>query len=79
MTYVASSFNFSPNSNRSLKYYTVEIVTFDGESFTEEVEALSIGDDYLTARIGMSLSPEYRSTALWRSMCVMKIFRSHHF
>ncbi|MDY4811958.1 MAG: DpnD/PcfM family protein [Muribaculaceae bacterium] len=41
MTYVASSFNFSPISNRRLKYYTVEIVTFNGESFTEEVEARS--------------------------------------
>ncbi len=27
------------NSNRKLKYYSVEVITFDGESYTIEVEA----------------------------------------
>ena len=31
----------SLNSNRSLKYYSVEVITFDGDSYTEEVEARS--------------------------------------
>ena len=28
-------------SNRKLKYYSVEVITFDGESYTIEVEARS--------------------------------------
>ena len=32
-------FDSSLNSNRSLKCYTVEVITFDGESYTEEIEA----------------------------------------
>ena len=32
-------FGSSLNSNRKLKYFSVEVITFDGESFTEEVEA----------------------------------------
>lgn len=43
------------------------------------VEVLIIGDDYLTARVGMSLLSEYRSTSLRKSSCAMMIFRSHHF
>ena len=39
MTYVSSIFNSSLNSNRKLKYFSVEVITFDGESYTEEVEA----------------------------------------
>lgn len=39
MTYVSNLFNSSLNSNRSLKFFTVEIMTFGGESYTEEVEA----------------------------------------
>ena len=39
MTYVSSIFNDSLTSNRKLKYFSVEVITFDGESFTEEVEA----------------------------------------
>ena len=31
--------NSSLNSNRKLKYFSVEVITFDGESYTEEVEA----------------------------------------
>ena len=31
----------SLNSNRSLKYYSVEVITFDGDSITVEVEARS--------------------------------------
>ncbi len=41
MTYVSQNFNNSLTSNRRLKYFTIEIVTFDGDSFTEEVEARS--------------------------------------
>lgn len=41
MTYVSNIFNSSLNANRSLKYYSVEVITFDGESFTTEVEARS--------------------------------------
>lgn len=32
-------FDSSLNSNRSLKCFTVEVITFDGESYTEEIEA----------------------------------------
>ena len=39
MTYVSNIFSSSLNSNRKLKYYSVEVITFDGESYTEEVEA----------------------------------------
>ena len=39
MTYVSNIFNSSLNSNRKLKYFSVEVITFDGESYTEEVEA----------------------------------------
>ncbi len=41
MTYVSNIFSSSLNSNRKLKYYSVEVITFDGESFTTEVEARS--------------------------------------
>ncbi len=41
MTYVSNIFNSSLNSNRSLKDYSVEVITFDGESITVEVEARS--------------------------------------
>ena len=39
MTYVSNIFNSSLNSNRKLKYFSVEVITFNGESFIEEVEA----------------------------------------
>ena len=39
MTYVSNIFNSSFNSNRKLKYFSVEVITFDGDSYTEEVEA----------------------------------------
>ena len=32
-------FDSSLNSNRSLKYFSVEVITFDGDSYTEEIEA----------------------------------------
>jgi hypothetical protein len=32
-------FDSSLNSNRKLKYFSVEVITFDGESYTIEVEA----------------------------------------
>ena len=41
MTYVSSIFNDSLTSNRKLKYYSVEVITFDGESYMTEVEARS--------------------------------------
>lgn len=34
-------FGSSLNSNRKLKYFSVEVITFDGDSYTEEVEARS--------------------------------------
>lgn len=39
MTYVSNNFSSSLNSNRNLKYFSVEVITFDGESYMEEVEA----------------------------------------
>ena len=39
MTHVMNIFDSSLNSNRKLKYFSVEVITFDGESYTEEVEA----------------------------------------
>lgn len=37
MTHVMNIFSSSPDS--SIKYYSVEVITFDGESYTEEIEA----------------------------------------
>lgn len=39
MTHVINIFDSSLNSTRSLKSYTVEVITYDGESYTEEIEA----------------------------------------
>ena len=39
MTYVSNIFSSSLNSNRKLKYFTIEVITFNGESYTEEIEA----------------------------------------
>ena len=41
MTYVSNFFSSSLNSNRKLKFFTVEVITFDGESFFSEVKARS--------------------------------------
>ncbi len=41
MTYVNNIFSSSLNSNRRQKYYTVEVITYDGESYIEEVIARS--------------------------------------
>lgn len=41
MTYVSSIFNSSLNSNRKIKYFSVEVITFDGDSITVEVEVRS--------------------------------------
>ena len=38
MTHVMNIFG-SSLSNRKLKYFSVEVITFNGESYTEEVEA----------------------------------------
>ena len=32
-------FDSSLNSNSSIKYYSVEVITYDGDSYTEEIEA----------------------------------------
>lgn len=39
MTHVMNIFGSSRNSNRSNKYYSVEVITFDGDSYMEEIEA----------------------------------------
>ena len=39
MTHVMNIFDSSLISNRKLIYFSVEVITFDGESYTEEVEA----------------------------------------
>ena len=39
MTHVMNIFGSSLNSNRKLKYFSVEVITFDGDSYMEEVEA----------------------------------------
>ena len=39
MTYVMSIAAASLNSNNALKYWTIEVITFDGESVIVEVEA----------------------------------------
>ena len=41
MTYVSNFFSSSLNSNHKLKFFTVEVITFDGESYISEVEARS--------------------------------------
>ncbi len=41
MTHVMNIFNSSLNSDSSNKYFSVEVITFDGDSYTEEVEARS--------------------------------------
>ena len=32
-------FDSSLNSNSSIKYYSVEVITYNGDSYTEEIEA----------------------------------------
>ena len=44
MTHVMNIFDSSLNSNRKLKYFSVEVINFDGESYTEEVEARDAED-----------------------------------
>ena len=39
MTYVLNTPSLSLNANRRLKYFNVEIVTFNGDSYMEEIEA----------------------------------------
>ena len=41
MTHVMNIFDSSLNSNRKLKYFSVEVITFDGESEIVYVEANS--------------------------------------
>lgn len=49
MTYVRSIFNNSLNSNRNLKYFSVKVITYDGESYTTEVEARTADEAMLKA------------------------------
>ena len=49
MIYVRSIFNNSLNSNRNLKYFSVEVITYDGESYTTEVEARTADEAMLMA------------------------------
>ncbi len=44
MTYVSNIFSSSLNSNRRLKYFSVEVITFDGDSYSVEVEAHNGGE-----------------------------------
>lgn len=39
MTHVSNIFASSLDSDRKPKYYSVEVITFDGDSYTVEVEA----------------------------------------
>lgn len=39
MTHVINLYCSSLDSNRKLKCYTIEVITFDGESYIEEIEA----------------------------------------
>ena len=39
MTHVMNIFDSSLISNSSIKYYSVEVITYDGDSYTEEIEA----------------------------------------
>ena len=39
MTYVSNNFSSSLNFNSRRKYFTVEVITFDGESYCVEIEA----------------------------------------
>ena len=41
MTHVSNNFSSSLNSNRKLKYFPVDVITFDGESEIVYVEANS--------------------------------------
>lgn len=41
MTHVMNIFDSTLNSNRKLKYFSVEVITFDGDSISIEVEARS--------------------------------------
>lgn len=41
MTFVITSSSISLPVKNKVKYFTVEIVTFDGESYTEEIIARS--------------------------------------
>lgn len=39
MTHVMNIFDSSLNSDSSNKYFSVEVITFDGDSYMEEIEA----------------------------------------
>ncbi len=39
MTHVTNNFSSSLNSTRKNKYFTVEVITFDGDSYIEEIIA----------------------------------------
>ena len=44
MTHVINLFSSSLDSSRQLKCYTIEVITFDGESYIEEIEARNAED-----------------------------------
>lgn len=44
MTHVINLYRSSLDSNRKLKCYTIEVITYDGESYIEEVEAHNADD-----------------------------------
>lgn len=39
MTYVSNNSTISLPTNRKMKFFSVEVITFDGESYSEEIEA----------------------------------------
>lgn len=39
MTHVINLYSSALDSNRKLKCYTIEVITFDNESYIEEIEA----------------------------------------
>lgn len=44
MTHVINLYSSSLDSNRKIKCYTIEVITYDGESYIEEVEAQNADD-----------------------------------
>lgn len=45
MTHVMNIFSSSLNSDSSIKYYSVEVITFDGDCYMEEIEARNADED----------------------------------
>ena len=64
MTYVSNNFSSSLNSNRKLKYFSVEVITFDGESYCEEIEARS-ADEAQEIAASMFYNVDYTMVQGW--------------